>query len=78
MAPAIISQRPSLRAWDVSLSDRTGLALNYRCPLRRAVRKMNRSSPEIVMPVVAGNKADRLPIIIHQDTLAYAEKVDVV
>jgi hypothetical protein len=37
MAPAIISQRPSLRAWDVSLSDRTGLALNYRCPLRRAV-----------------------------------------
>jgi hypothetical protein len=35
-------------------------------------------SPEIVMPVVAGNKADRLPIMIHQDTLAYAEKVDVV
>jgi hypothetical protein len=36
------------------------------------------AAPEIVMPVVAGNKADRLPIIIHQDALANAEKVDVV
>jgi hypothetical protein len=34
--------------------------------------------PEVVMPVVAGNKADRLPLIMHQDTLTDAEKADVV
>ena len=34
--------------------------------------------PEVVMPVVAGNKADRLPLIINRDTLTDAEKVDVV
>jgi hypothetical protein len=34
--------------------------------------------PEVVMPVVAGNKADRLPLIINQDTLTDIEKVDVV
>ena len=33
---------------------------------------------EVVMPVVAGNKADRLPLIINQDTPTDAEKVDVV
>jgi hypothetical protein len=35
-------------------------------------------APEIVMPVVAGNKADRLPLVINQDTPAVAERVDVV
>ena len=35
-------------------------------------------APEIVMPVVAGNKADRLPLVANQDTPAAAEKVDVV
>jgi hypothetical protein len=34
--------------------------------------------PEVVMPVVAGNKADRLPLKINQDTSTEAEKVDVV
>jgi hypothetical protein len=34
--------------------------------------------PEVVMPVVAGNKADRLPLIINQYRLADFEKVDVV
>ena len=34
--------------------------------------------PEVVMPVVAGNKADRLPLIINQYALADPEKVDVV
>ena len=34
--------------------------------------------PEVVMPVVAGNKADRLPLIINQYKLADVEKVDVV
>jgi hypothetical protein len=35
-------------------------------------------APEIVMPVVAGNKADRLALIINQDTPSDAEKVDAV
>ena len=35
-------------------------------------------APEIVMPVVAGNKADRLPLAINQDTPTAAERVDVV
>jgi hypothetical protein len=34
--------------------------------------------PEVVMPVVAGNKADRLPLIINRDTPTDAEKADVV
>jgi hypothetical protein len=33
---------------------------------------------EIVMPVVAGNKADRLPLVVNQDTPTAAERVDVV
>jgi hypothetical protein len=35
-------------------------------------------APELVMPVVAGNKADRLPLVINQDAPTVAEKVDVV
>jgi hypothetical protein len=34
--------------------------------------------PEVVVPVVAGNKADRLPLKINQNTPIEAEKVDVV
>ena len=33
---------------------------------------------EVIFPVVAGDKADRLPLIINQDTPTDAEKVDVV
>ncbi len=33
---------------------------------------------EVVFPVVAGNKADRLQLVIRQDTPTDAEKVDVV
>jgi hypothetical protein len=43
-----------------------------------AAKKSPPPPPEVVMPVVAGNKADRLPLIMHQDTLTDAEKVDVV
>ena len=43
-----------------------------------AAAKKSPPPPEVVMPVVAGNKADRLPLIMHQDTLTDAEKVDVV
>ena len=33
---------------------------------------------EVVMPVVSGNKTDRLPLIINEDKPTDAEKVDVV
>jgi hypothetical protein len=32
--------------------------------------------PEIVRPVVAGNKADRLPLVVNEDPLKAAEKID--
>ena len=35
-------------------------------------------APEVVMPAVAGNKADRLPLAINQDKPTAAERVDVV
>jgi hypothetical protein len=34
--------------------------------------------PEVVMPVVSGNKSDRLPLTINKDKPTDAEKVDVV
>jgi hypothetical protein len=43
-----------------------------------AAKRSTPPPPEVVMPVVAGNKADRLPLIINQDTLTAAAKVDVV
>jgi hypothetical protein len=43
-----------------------------------AAKKSPPPPPDVVMPVVAGNKADRLPLIINRDTLTDAEKVDVV
>jgi hypothetical protein len=43
-----------------------------------AAKKSPPPPPEVVMPVVAGNRADRLPLIINQYTLADVEKVDVV
>jgi hypothetical protein len=43
-----------------------------------ATKKSPLLPPEVVMPVVAGNKADRLPLITNQDTPTDAEKVDVV
>jgi len=35
-------------------------------------------SPEVVFPVVVGNKTDRLPIRTKQDTLTDTDKIDVV
>jgi len=43
-----------------------------------AAKKSPPPPPGVVMPVVAGNKADRLPLVIKQDTPTEAEKVDVV
>ena len=34
--------------------------------------------PEVVMPVVSGNKTDRLPLVINENKPTNAEKVDVV
>jgi hypothetical protein len=35
-------------------------------------------APEVVMPAVAGNKADRLPLVVNQDMPTSSERVDVV
>jgi hypothetical protein len=35
-------------------------------------------APEVVMPVVAGNKADRLPLVVNQDMPTSSKRVDVV
>ena len=43
-----------------------------------AAKKSPPPPPEVVMPMVAGNKADRLPLKINQGTPTEAEKVDVV
>jgi hypothetical protein len=43
-----------------------------------AAKKSAPPPPEVVMPVVAGNKADRLPLVINLDAPTGAEKVDVV
>jgi hypothetical protein len=43
-----------------------------------AAAKKSPPPPEVVMPLVAGNKADRLPLKINQDTPTEAKKVDVV
>ena len=43
-----------------------------------AAAKKSTPPPEVVMPVVSGNKADRLPLTINEDKPTDAEKVDVV
>jgi hypothetical protein len=43
-----------------------------------AAKKSQPAPPAVVMPIGAGNKADRLPLKINQDTPTEAEKVDVV
>lgn len=42
-----------------------------------AAAKKSTLPPEILVPIVAGNEADRLPIRISEDTLTNAEKVDI-
>jgi hypothetical protein len=43
-----------------------------------AAAKKSTPPPEVVMPVVSGNKSDRLPLTINEDKPTDAEKVDVV
>ena len=43
-----------------------------------AAAKKSTPPPEVVMPVVSGNKTDRLPLTIKEDKPTDAEKVDVV
>ena len=43
-----------------------------------AAAKKSTPPPEVVMPVVSGNKTDRLPLTVKEDKPTDAEKVDVV
>jgi len=59
------------------------VALGFIClagvgAIAAAAKKSTPPPPEIVMPVVSGNKADRLPLTINEDKPTDAEKVDVV
>ena len=59
------------------------VALGFIClaglsAIAAAAMKSTPPPPEVVMPVVSGNKADRLPLTINQDKPTDADKVDVV
>ena len=59
------------------------VALGFICltglgAIAAAAMKSTPPPPEVVMPVVSGNKADRLPLTINEDRPTDAEKVDVV
>ena len=59
------------------------VALGFICltglgAIAAAAMKSTPPPPEVVMPVVSGNKADRLPLTIKEDRPTDAEKVDVV
>jgi len=59
------------------------VALGFIClaglgAIAAAAKKPTPPPPEVVMPVVSGNKADRLPLTIKEDKPTDAEKVDVV
>ena len=59
------------------------VALGFIClagvgAIAAAAKKSTPPPLEVVMPVVSGNKADRLPLTINEDKPTDAEKVDVV
>ena len=59
------------------------VALGFICltglgAIAAAAMKTTPPPPQVVMPVVSGNKADRLPLTINEDKPTDAEKVDVV
>jgi hypothetical protein len=59
------------------------VALGFIClaglgAIAAAAKKSTPPPPEVVMPVVSGNKSDRLPLTIKEDKPTDAEKVDVV
>jgi len=59
------------------------VALGFIClaglgAIAAAAMKSTPPPPEVVMPVVSGNKADRLPLTINQDKPTDADKVDAV
>ena len=59
------------------------VALGFIClaglgAIAAAAKKSTPPPPEVVMPVVSGNKTDRLPLTIKEDKPADAEKVDIV
>jgi hypothetical protein len=58
------------------------VALGFIClaglgAIAAAAKKSTPPPPEVVMPVVSGNKTDRLPLTIKEDKPTDAEKVDV-
>ena len=59
------------------------VALGFIClaglgAIAAAAMKSTPPLPEVVMPVVSGNKSDRLPLTINEDKPTDAGKVDVV
>jgi len=59
------------------------VALGFIClaglgAIAAAAKKSTPPPPEVVMPVVSGNKTDRLPLTINENKPTDAEKVDVV
>ena len=59
------------------------VALGFIClaglgAIAASAKKSTPPPPEVVMPVVSGNKTDRLPLTIKEDKPIDAEKVDVV
>ena len=59
------------------------VALGFICltglgAIAAAAMKTTPPPPQVVMPVVSGNKADRLPLTIREDKPTDADKVDVV
>jgi len=59
------------------------VALGFIClaglgAIAAAAKKSTPPLPEVVMPVVSGNKTDRLPLTIKEVKPTDAEKVDVV
>jgi hypothetical protein len=59
------------------------VALGFICltglgAIAAAAMKTTPPPPQVVMPVVSGNKADRLPLTINEDKPTDADKVDVV
>ena len=59
------------------------VALGFICltglgAIAAAAMKTTPPPPQVVMPVVSGNKTDRLPLAIKEDKPTDAEKVDVV
>ena len=66
-----LRRRPMIRTIALTLISLAGLGA-----IAGAAIRSTPPLPEIVRPVVAGNKADRLPLVANEDPLKAAEKID--